>query len=668
MTSPRYKSILCRLLPLYLVLGASCNDSRQPDIPHPNAAVLALNTQIDSLSRIDDDSVRASAIRSVYLSAEPADREAIFDRIYKATSRMLVMNIGPEFGLLPFYRVLANDEALSLKHQIKAAIQLGNFYAHVAHDADSAMYYLAPAIQHADVLDDTMNAKRHSVAAQVNQLRGQPKEAATNLYNATALYEKIGDSAALAAANGNLANVYRAMNDLEKSIAVRKNVLQYFIRTNNDPAQVVAAQGLVADYVNLNKFDSVRKYAAFAEELFENGVQNIIVEYYLYLSEAAMYVSLSKQDSAILYFDKAKNVLELIGDETQKVIFTMTSAIAYSQKRSVRPEAELIQEYIPKFLAEDNLELAKDAYYCLYNISLKQKLNLTPLDYYQLYDSLQRVLSDQENREFVAEMESKYESQKKTIKIQAQQKELQQRKTQNLVLILSSLMLLVTGGFLFARFQLLRSRKEARLQEHFTRNLLKNTEDERRRIAGELHDGVGHELLLLKNSLQQGVNRTEARIDHIINDVRMISRNLHPVVLDQIGLKHSIQYLCDQLMEGGGLFVSAEIDYEGQLSRNDELQLYRIIQESLNNVIKYAGAMAAKIDIHPKKDKLCVSIMDNGKGFDVEETMNTERAFGLNSMVQRAKALGGRINISSTPEGTVINLEIPIDNAIHHNS
>jgi two-component system, NarL family, sensor kinase len=200
-------------------------------------------------------------------------------------------------------------------------------------------------------------------------------------------------------------------------------------------------------------------------------------------------------------------------------------------------------------------------------------------------------------------------------------------------------------------------RKEAAVQQQFTRQLLENTEDERSRIARDLHDSVSHELLALKREMQ-GADATK-RIDYIINDIRQISRNLHPVMLESIGLKLSLETLCDQYMEQGELFVSHDINYTKRLPGTAELQLFRIVQEAITNTIKYAGADACKVTLLEQNSTLRLTIQDNGRGFDVDQALNSGKSFGLRSIFQRSKAIGGRADIQSSATGTVIRVEVP---------
>lgn len=691
-----------------LSLASACRQSSREGKTGapPEKEVKDFRNKLDSLNSIEDIGPRSAAIRALYDGAEPRLQNAFCGDMLLATRDILLYNCSADPGLLPFHRRLALDDALNDKNRAAINLRLAFYHAFIMGETDSAASYLQYVYNSRNVLGDTLEAKLYACAAQIFQLRGQLKEASENMYRSLRLYEKMHDSDGFANTSNNLANVYRAMNDYEKAIRIRKSILPDFERSKNRTGEAITMQGLACDYASTDRIDSARIYFARAEKLFDGGVQQPVAQYYLYLSKAGVYITLKKLDSSRLYFDKAKTLLPLLNDEMQNIIFTMTSSIAYSNVRDVREEAKMIEDAIPLLAANNNLQLVRDAYFSLYNISLKQHIGQSSIEYHQRYDSMKALLADQANREYVAEMESKYESQKKNFKIQVQQKELQRRKTLNAILILSVILIAAGGGLIIARLKLQRSRREAKLQNQFTQNLLRNTEEERRRIAGELHDGVSHELLTLKNnmmqraiaseskigaiyelrppgespdivgdellalnnSLQQTAAASESKIDTIIRDIRMLSRNLHPVMLDQIGLEHSVRHLCEQLVRTGQLFVATTIDYHGQLSKYEELQVYRIIQESLSNTIKYAAAIAAQVLIETKDDHLAVTIMDNGKGFDVSEKLQSESVFGLNSMVQRSKALNATIQINSSGQGTTINLEIPLQHAEHHRS
>jgi signal transduction histidine kinase len=222
---------------------------------------------------------------------------------------------------------------------------------------------------------------------------------------------------------------------------------------------------------------------------------------------------------------------------------------------------------------------------------------------------------------------------------------------------------LVCLALLTGLFFLIKKRRalqaEALKQEQFTFQLLQNTEEERSRIANELHDSVNHNLLTLKNNLSSGKIINVSDLSEVIEEVRNISRNLHPAVLETIGLEASIENLCERLTEIG-LFTTCEIEYHQKLSKNKELQLYRIIQEALNNTLKHGKANAAKVILTSNEAHLQLEVKDNGNGFDVSQQLKNPKSFGLQSIIQRAKAIAAKININSSDKGTVILLKIPI--------
>jgi two-component system, NarL family, sensor kinase len=200
--------------------------------------------------------------------------------------------------------------------------------------------------------------------------------------------------------------------------------------------------------------------------------------------------------------------------------------------------------------------------------------------------------------------------------------------------------------------------RQAELQAAFTQQLFAETESERARIARDLHDGISHELLGLKRSSLTDNSEAAQKIDGVIETIRQISRNLHPVMLDSIGLRLSIETFCEQFAEAHNIFVNHDIDYSKNLDKNTELQVFRIVQEALTNAAKHAKAQAANVSISDYNNGVLLKIQDNGKGFEVEKALNSGKAFGLQSIIERARIINTKAEITSTPKGTIIELKI----------
>lgn len=280
--------------------------------------------------------------------------------------------------------------------------------------------------------------------------------------------------------------------------------------------------------------------------------------------------------------------------------------------------------------------------------------------YLRQKEALNAIYDSRTHLDKMTALDKKYQTKEKEARLLLQEKQIQRKNFFIIALAGSFAIIIILVLLVFFVRRHRRQKREELLQVQFTRQLLQNTEQERGRIAGELHDGITHDLLTLKNTLQNGIDASEKKIDRIINDIRHISRNLHPVMLDKIGLKASIENLCERYMRDERLFVMTDISYNKQLTPGGELQLYRIIQEALSNIEKYARAHAARIMVAPQDHLLLVSIKDNGKGFDVPETLSNGAAFGLHSIIERSKTLGGKAGITSGDGGTTIHIEIPI--------
>ncbi len=201
------------------------------------------------------------------------------------------------------------------------------------------------------------------------------------------------------------------------------------------------------------------------------------------------------------------------------------------------------------------------------------------------------------------------------------------------------------------------------LQERYSQELLISQEGERRRISKDLHDGVGQQLLVIKNKLMaSGDEDTKQMVDHTIEEVRAISRDLHPFQLQELGITKAIEYTINQIDENTKLFISAEIDnIDNIFSKEDEINIYRIIQESLSNILKHGQAEAGKVSVKKLRNNIIISIRDNGVGFDFGEKYQDVKSLGLKTLLERTKFLNGQMKVSSKKEsGTVLEFQFPI--------
>ena len=219
------------------------------------------------------------------------------------------------------------------------------------------------------------------------------------------------------------------------------------------------------------------------------------------------------------------------------------------------------------------------------------------------------------------------------------------------------------------------SRRRQFAQEEFSRRLINAHETERRRVAAELHDSIGQSLAMIKNSAVFGANTAQdlseakeqlAEISgasaQAISEVREIAYNLRPYLVDRLGLTKAISELLEKIEDSTGLEIDEELENIDDLFEKEaEISVYRIIQESLNNILKHAEATRARVSMIETERSVKIEITDNGKGFDAHSAGETSGrgGFGLLGMSERVRMLGGTLAIeSAVDKGAQIKIEL----------
>lgn len=315
----------------------------------------------------------------------------------------------------------------------------------------------------------------------------------------------------------------------------------------------------------------------------------------------------------------------------------------------------------------NRLEISKEQndYQTLINIYLYLKndafyrKNIDDLfKYSDDYNQATVNLSSEKTKSEILELKTKYEVEKKEQQLKLHTLQIDKKNKQIFILCLFIIVIIFFILYLFTLFKNKRDRKEKKLITHFTHQLFENIEVERKRISSDLHDNVNHELLALKRNTAPENIETKIKIDEIINEIRDISRNLHPVMFEKIGLSESLISLITRLQDHNNFVISHKIEYHNSLSKQQEIQIFRIVQECLTNTIKHANAHAAIVSIIELDKVIEIEIKDNGQGFNVSEKLGESKSFGLNSIIERCKALQAEIKIKSSNEGTAINIEL----------
>lgn len=300
-------------------------------------------------------------------------------------------------------------------------------------------------------------------------------------------------------------------------------------------------------------------------------------------------------------------------------------------------------------------ETREGVYMIRYEMYERQGRYAEALDYFRKLTAFRDSMNLNGHMQMITELQLKYDLERKEKQHAQEKREFDLRSIQmrqNLA-IGSIVVILIIGGFIVYYF-----RQKHRREAEFSSALVNRLEEERGRIARDLHDGLGQSLVILKNKFNKfdGDPETARQIDNsfteTIEEVRTISRSLIPPELHRLGLRKAIFKMLKDVEESTSIMTTAELEAleSTQLDPESAIRIYRIIQELTNNTIKHSEASSLKIEFERYGDKMYIIYQDNGKGID-EETSLSHNSVGMKSIRQRLRYLNGSIKIEKQNRG-----------------
>ncbi len=449
-------------------------------------------------------------------------------------------------------------------------------------------------------------AEREKLIAKMEVL-GLKKYVATEQYNQALDYKKVGNS------KEQYNNLLKALSNIS-------------LENNGGTLHIGILSSLVAYYSTHNEYEK-------AAEILKQ------IEGYKEKIESDSYAKLMYSDAKATYLDRT--------GQHNLALFFATNKLETAKKIGYNEEvmdSHLLLSEIYENLGDYKASLANKKKYLVEKDSLFNTTSANTLAYYQTL----------------------YETEKKENELTSKNANIQLLEKDNDAFrkfsILGSIAVLLTFGVILLYRNQLHLKKKKMLQEGFSQELLTSQENERKRISKDLHDGLGQQLLVLKNKLITSGN-TEANemVDATIEEVRTISRDLHPFQLQELGITKAIEHTITQIDENTSLFISSEIENIDNLFTPDqEVNIYRIVQESLSNTLKHANAEASKVSIKKMADQVIISIRDNGQGFEFSEKLKNIKSLGLKTLMERTKFLNGNMKVQSKKQnGTLIEFQFP---------
>lgn len=344
-------------------------------------------------------------------------------------------------------------------------------------------------------------------------------------------------------------------------------------------------------------------------------------------------------------------------------IYLNMTQIAISQGKYAQAESLLDSAiYYGDYTSQNEIQ---EGYFVL-NYQMKQKQGdyKSALEYYKKLTSFRDSIDRNGHLQMVKELQLKYDVQKKE-KQRIEEKNAYEKKIakgaldnallkQNIGIGLT-LVIIAIGGFVIYHF-----RQKHKKEIEFSSAIVNKLEEERGRIARDLHDGLGQNLIILKNKFNK-LEIPDSASTALINDnftetieqIRSISRSLIPPELRRLGLKQAIIKMLKEVENSSMLMTTAELDElkSIKLDSGQEIRIYRILQELANNTLKHSQASSLKIEFRKTDNGFSIIYQDNGKGIDHEILQHERNSVGLKSIEQRLRYLNGTIRYEKPQKG-----------------
>lgn len=517
--------------------------------------------------------------------------------------------------------------------------------------------------------------KRHIGVA--SYFKGNYDVAAKNFYESIAILEKKDDKKRLAPVYNELAKLYRKTKDLDRA-EENYNKAEAIYRQMKDTtgiAMILNESGVVYEYRQDYK-EAVNRYTA-SMKLAEDAGDSLSVSYSL-SNIAGVYVIEKKYDLAEKNLLRALAIREMLKDSFALALTYSDLGVAMNAKGDYKKAIEYLT--LSNKVAErlKYPELQSNNYNELSSVARKQGNFQQAFDFYKMRTALRDSLMGLEKTKQIEELNAKYETARKEQEIQEQRNKL---RLQNYLFIGIAGVLIFVALLAHSQYKRYKLRKETQLQAEIMKQqqlsvkaVMEAEENERQRIAKDLHDGVGQMMSAAKMNLSaieseieftdkeqsQSFEKIIQLVDESCKEVRTVSHIMMPNALLKNNLGAAIGDFVNKLTNKNLQVHVYTENLDERIDSNTETVLYRVIQECVNNALKHAGATTLDISLVRDKDGISGTIEDNGKGFDTASNENVA-GIGLKNIITRIEYLKGTVDFDSAPgRGTVVALHVPL--------
>ncbi len=627
----------------------------------------------------------------------------VFEKSKPDTNRVkLYIQLGQQYETNnPDSALLLYEQALKLSEQLNYARGIISYYTNATYvyniqgNYDTALILNLRSVEIARAFGDPerLAACLGNVGATYISMR-QHEKALEYQLQIIPLYEKLHDQIKLSTLYSNLSYIYSNIKQYKKAIEYGELSLRIGRQIKNDYSITTTLVNLSTVYILMGEVPR----AVTALEEARTIARRTNNQYALLITSLNLgdaNITLGNFSKLETYYDEALTLAKKLGDQESLVIALRGKGLDSFYKKKITEAESFANQSLQLAIAHNMIESIGKAYTVLADIAIL-KGDFSENNYYALKsDSIRTLLFNESIAENIQELEAKYESEKKEQQIldlqrEAEIKNLSIRQNRLLNYILIGSLAAIVVILLLARRTYQQKKKilekenslnQSRIAELETEKqlmaseaVIKGQDEERGRLAKDLHDGLGGLLSGLKFSLTNMKSnvildadsalvfeRSLDMLDHSISELRRVAHNMMPEVLVKFGLSEALKSYCERMRESQIFKIDFQsIGMEERLSSNTEIFVYRIVQELLNNTAKHAKATHVLVQLARQNNEVSITVEDDGSGF-YKSAVEKATGAGWGNIRSRVDYLKGKLDIQSEPgQGTSVHIIIPV--------
>lgn len=572
---------------------------------------------------------------------------------------------------LNFIKKMNNKPALAQQYSDVAGVYL------IKGDTKLSEVYYKKALYIRKELNDTLGVAKIGANLLAFYTKfGQPDSAMHYGLRAMKIFEEKGILNYANILKSNISSLHRSLRNYQKSLDYNFEILEYSKKIDDKQLTSNIYTNIATGYAALNKVDESVKYYKLAIESSKE-IKNYHNLSIALNSLTGIYFELNDPDNGIATAKEAIKYLTILNSELEIASLNFLLGEKYFGLTQFKKSKAYFLKALPYYEKNIDKERVARIYEFLSIISGTENDKKLALKYKIKSDSLSESYFDEKSSKELVELETKYQTEKKEKELlqtrtEKAETELKLSKTKNWIYILLAVLAIAGGVFFAINQRNKRKNQEAIIKEKERgfKAIIDAQEEERSKIARELHDGVVQQIgsvilksrnLFSKNNLVEEKESQELleSLETSNQDLRNISHQMMPRALKELGIIPALNDLLKGSLSYANVKYSLEhFNIDQRLPEKIEITIYRITQELINNIVKHSKADQVSVQLFKANNSVILIVEDNGVGFSSQKN---KKGIGLLNISSRLNMVNGDVNFEPSPKsGTLVTIKIPL--------